>query len=213
MMAVVSMMTTLIVHAQIEPQVIEVLKKSQEKMSSPDGTEMEMTVDVTLMVKLTGMKIKCSEKGNKLRLNMESKVMGQEVMVETGFDGYQEWRYIHRKDKDDKAMRDTLTIIKTTKKPKNEHSVNFDVYKDYKTAKIKIDGKYYAITLTRPVEKDSPSKMVMLIDKDNYRFHEMKTKVKGITMTMRMTKFKYGVNDDVFVLDMKQYPNAVVVRK
>ena len=213
MMAVVSMMTTLIVHAQIEPQVIEVLKKSQEKMSSPDGTEMEMTVDVTLMVKLTGMKIKCSEKGNKLRLNMESKVMGQEVMVETGFDGYQEWRYIHRKDKDDKAMRDTLTIIKTTKKPKNEHSVNFDVYKDYKTAKIKIDGKYYAITLTRPVEKDSPSKMVMLIDKDNYRFHEMKTKVKGITMTMRMTKFKYGVNDDVFVLDMKQFPNAVVVRK
>ena len=37
------------------------------------------------MVKLTGMKIKCSEKNNKIRLFMESKVMGQELTVETGF--------------------------------------------------------------------------------------------------------------------------------
>ena len=213
MLVVAAMMATVMIHAQIDPPVIEVLKKSQEKMSSPHGTEIEMTVDVTLMVKLTGMKIKSSEKNNKIRLFMESKVMGQELTVETGFDGQQEWRYIHRKDEDDKAKRDTLTIIKTTQKPKNEHSVDFGIYKQYKTAKIKLDGKYYEITLTKPVKKDSPSKVVMKIDKDKYYFREMKTKVKGVSMTMRMTKIKIGVSDDVFKLDLKKYPNAVVVRK
>jgi hypothetical protein len=213
MIAVAAMMAAVMIHAQIDPQVIEVLKKSQEKMSNPHGTEIEMTIDVTLMVKLTGMKIKCSEKNNKIRLFMESKMMGQELTVETGFDGQQEWQYIHRKDEDDKAKRDTLTIIKTTQKPKNEHSVDFGIYKEYKTAKIKLNGQYYEITLTKPVKKDSPSKVVMLIDKDKYYFREMKTKVKGATMTMQLTKIKIGVSDDVFKLDLKKYPNAVVVRK
>ena len=213
MLVVTAMMATVMIHAQIDPQVIEVLKKSQEKMSNPHGTEIEMTIDVTLMVKLTGMKIKCSEKNNKIRLFMESKVMGQELTVETGFDGQQEWQYIHRKDEDDKAKRDTLTIIKTTQKPKNEHSVDFGIYKEYKTAKIKLNGQYYEITLTKPVKKDSPSKVVMLIDKDKYYFREMKTKVNGATMTMQLTKIKIGVSDDVFKLDLKKYPNAVVVRK
>ena len=213
LMAVVAMMTAANMCAQIDPQVIEVLKKSQEKMNNPHGTEVEMTIDVTLMVKLTGMKIKASEKNNKLRLTMESKVMGQEMYVETGFDGQQEWQYMHHKDDDDKARRDTLTIIKTNRKPKGEHSVNFDIYKEYKAAKMKLDGQYYEITFTKPVKKDSPGKVVMKIDKDKYYFREMKTKVKGTTMTMRMTKIKIGVSDDVFKLDLSKYPNAVVVRK
>ena len=57
MLVVTAMMATVMIHAQIDPQVIEVLKKSQEKMSNPHGTEIEMTIDVTLMVKLTGISI------------------------------------------------------------------------------------------------------------------------------------------------------------
>ena len=68
----VAIMTTMSVNAQIDPQVIEVLKKSQEKMSSPHGTEIEMTIDVTLMVKLTGMTIRSLEKNNKIRLFVNS---------------------------------------------------------------------------------------------------------------------------------------------
>ena len=78
---------------------------------------------------------------------------------------------------------------------------------------MKLDGRYYEITLTKPIKKDSPSKVVMKIDKDKYYFREMKTKVKGVTMTMTLTKIKIGVSDDVFKLDLKKYPNAVVVRK
>ena len=212
-MVVAAMMVAVNVNAQIDSQVIEVLKKSQEKMSSPLGTEIEMTVDVTLMVKLSAMKMKALEKNNKLRVIMESKMFGEELMVETGFDGQQEWNYMHRKGEGSKAKRDTLTITKTTKKPKNENAIDFGIYKNYKTAKMKLDGQYYEITFTKPVKKDSPSKVVMKIDKDKYYFREMTTKVKGTTMTMKLNKIKIGVSDDVFKLDLKKYPNAVVVRK
>ena len=210
----VAMMAAVSIQAQIEPKVIEVLKKSQEKINNPQGTEIEMTIDVTLMVKLTGMKIRCAEKNNMIRMFMESKVMGQEMTVETGFDGQQEWEYTHYKDDEDKkAHRDTLNIKKTTKKPQNENAIDFEIYKNYKVGTIKLNGQYYEITLTKPVKKDSPSKVVMLIDKDKYYFREMKTKVKGVSMTMKMTKIKIGVSDDAFKLDLKKYPNAVVVRK
>ena len=212
-MVVAAMMVSVNVNAQIDSQVIEVLKKSQEKMSSPLGTEIEMTVDVTLMVKLSAMKMKALEKNNKLRVIMESKMFGEELMVETGFDGQQEWNYMHRKGEGSKAKRDTLTITKTTKKPKNENAIDFGIYKNYKTAKMKLDGQYYEITFTKPVKKDSPSKVVMKIDKDKYYFREMTTKVKGTKMTMKLNKIKIGVSDDVFKLDLKKYPNAVVVRK
>ena len=61
---VITLLISLGVQAQIDPQVIEVLNKSQEKMISPYGREIEMTIDVTLMVKLNGMKIRALEKDN-----------------------------------------------------------------------------------------------------------------------------------------------------
>ena len=38
-------------------------------------------------------------------------------------------------------------------------------------------------------------------------------KVSIASMKMTVTKIKLGVSDNVFVLDTKKYPNAVVVRK
>ncbi|KWW24577.1 MAG: hypothetical protein AUK63_2743, partial [bacterium P3] len=35
----------------------------------------------------------------------------------------------------------------------------------------------------------------------------------GKSMTMTVTKIKFGVRDDVFKFDPKNYPNAIIVRK
>ncbi|KWW24550.1 MAG: hypothetical protein F082_1651 [bacterium F082] len=35
----------------------------------------------------------------------------------------------------------------------------------------------------------------------------------GKSMTMTVTKIKFGVSDDVFKFDPKNYPNAIIVRK
>ena len=55
--------------------------------------------------------------------------------------------------------------------------------------------------------------MVVKIDKDKYYFREMKAKQSGVSMTMTVTKIKFGVSDDVFKFDLKNYPNAIIVRK
>lgn len=55
--------------------------------------------------------------------------------------------------------------------------------------------------------------MVVKIDKDKYYFREMKAKQSGVSMTMTVTKIKFGVSDDVFKFDPKNYPNAIIVRK
>ena len=46
-----------------------------------------------------------------------------------------------------------------------------------------------------------------------YYFREMKAKQSGVSMTMTVTKIKFGVSDDVFKFDPKNYPNAIIVRK
>ena len=210
----VAIMAAVSINAQIEPKVIEVLNKSQEKTNNPQGTEIDMTVEVTMVVKLTGMKIKTLEKNGKMRMFTESKMLGKELAVESGFDGQQEWSYSHWKDDEDaKGRRDTLTIKKTTKKPKYENTVDFEMYKNYKNGTIKLNGQNYEITLTKPKKEKLPGKVVMTIDKDKYLFREMKTKTKGVSVTMKMTKFKIGVSDDAFKLDQTKYPKAVVVRK
>ena len=53
----------------------------------------------------------------------------------------------------------------------------------------------------------------MRIEKDKYLLHEYETKVSVASMKMTVTRIKYGVSDNVFILDPKKYPNAVVVRK
>ena len=210
----VTIMAAVSMNAQIEPKVIEVLNKSQEKTNNPQGTEIDMTVEVTMVVKLTGMKIKTLEKNDKMRMFTESKMLGKELAVESGFDGQQEWSYSHWKDDEDaKGRRDTLTIKKTTKKPKYENTVDFEMYKNYKNGTIKLNGQNYEITLTKPKKEKLPGKVVMTVDKDKYLFREMKTKTKGVSVTMKMTKYKIGVSDDAFKLDLKKYPKAVVVRK
>lgn len=209
-----TIMTAVSAQAQIAPKVIEVLKKSQQTISNPQGTEVDMTVDVTMVVKLTGMKIKTLEKNNKMRMYTESKVLGKELAIEAGFDGQQEWEYTHWKDDEDaKARRDSLIIKKTTKKPKYENTVDFEMYKNYKVGTVKLNGQNYEITLIKPIKEKLPSKVVMLVDKDKYLFREMKTKTKGVSVSMKMTKIKIGVSDDAFKLDLKKYPKAVVVRK
>ena len=69
------------------------------------------------------------------------------------------------------------------------------------------------LTFTNPVDKDDPKKVTMKIDKDNLILREVAAKEGGGTMTLTFNRIKYGVNDNVFVLDTSKYPGAVIVRK
>ena len=200
--------------AQIDPQVTEIMRKCEKVMSNPAGLEMTMSIEARMVIKLSGITATVSEKNGKSKASIVMKVLGREVKTEEGFDGTQEWSYRHIDlKKKGKEVKDTLTIKKTAKKSESDYDIDFSVDKEYKTATVKVSGRYYELTFTNPIKKDDPKKMVVKIDKDKYYFREMKAKQSGVSMTMTVTKIKFGVSDDVFKFDPKNYPNAIIVRK
>ena len=214
MAAILMICGSISAQAQIDPQATEIMRKCEKVMSNPAGMEMTMTVEARMVVKLSGMTATVAMKNEKSRATVVMKVLGREVKTEEGFDGTQEWSYRHIDlKKKGKEVKDTLTIKKTAKKSESDYDIDFSVDKEYKTATVKVSGRYYELTFTNPIKKDDPKKMVVKIDKDKYYFREMKAKQSGVSMTMTVTKIKFGVSDDVFKFDPKNYPNAIIVRK
>ena len=214
LVAILTLCGTMNALAQIDPQVTEIMRKCEKVMSNPAGLEMTMTIEARMVIKLTGMTATVAMKNEKSKATMVMKVLGREVRTEEGFDGTQEWNYRHIDlKKKGKEVKDTLTIKKSAKKSESDYDIDFNMDKDYKTATVKVSGRYYELTFTNPVKKDDPKKVVVKIDKDKYYFREMKAKQSGVSMTMTVTKIKFGVSDTIFKFDPKNYPNAVIVRK
>ena len=214
MAAILMICGTMSAQAQIDPQVTEIMRKCENVMSNPAGLEMTMTIEARMVVKLSGITATVAMKNEKSKATMVMKVLGREVITEEGFDGTQEWNYKHIDlKKKGKEVKDTLTIKKSAKKSESDYDIDFGIDKDYKTATVKLSGRYYELTFKDPVKKDDPKKVVIKIDKDKYYFREMKAKQSGVSMTMTVTKIKFGVSDDIFKFDPAKYPNAVIVRK
>jgi len=198
--------------AQISAEVSELLKKVAAKMDHPSGTEVDMNVRAKMFIISVNMKMTVFSKGDKQRMKGTMKILGKTAQIESGFDGQQEWEYKHL-DVKKENKKDTLYIKKVTKKSKADYDVDFDLDKSYRKATIKLKDKYHVITFTNPISKDDPKKVTMKIDKDNEVLREVSVKEGGATMTLTFNRIKYGVNDNVFVLDTSKYPGAVIVRK
>ncbi len=198
--------------AQISAEVSELLKKVAAKMDHPSGTEVDMNVRAKMFIVSVNMKMTVFSKGDKQRMKGTMKILGKTAQIESGFDGQQEWEYKHL-DVKKENKKDTLYIKKVAKKSKADYDVDFDLDKSYRKATIKLKDKYHVITFTNPISKDDPKKVTMKIDKDNEVLREVSVKEGGATMTLTFNRIKYGVNDNVFVLDTSKYPGAVIVRK
>ena len=198
------------VQAQIPEEVKDIMKKSAEKFKNENGLEVDMKLHVGAVILSMDGTMKICKKGDKSFSAMKMKVKGHEMYRETGYDGTQTWTYGKAVDEEE---RDTLTITKGAKKKKEKFSVNMGLDKEYKNAKLKTTDKFYEITFTGPLKKDTPKKSIVRIVKDTYMLHEYETKVSIAKMRMTVTKIKLGVSDNLFVFDPKKYPNAVVVRK
>ena len=198
------------VQAQIPEEVKDIMKKSAEKFKNDNGLEIDMKLHVGVVIMSMDGTMKICKKGDKSFSVLSMKVKGHEMYRETGYDGTQTWTYGKAVDEEE---RDTLTITKGAQKKKEKFSVDMGLDKEYKKAKLKITDKFYEITFTGPLKKDTPKKSIVRIVKDTYMLHEYETKVSIAKMKMTVTKIKLGVSDNVFFFNPKKYPNAVVVRK
>ncbi len=195
--------------AQIPSQVIDVMKKCEAAMDSPKGVQIDM--DMTAGFAIFKMKgtLTSYNKGDLSLTTMKAKMMGKEVFEESGCDGKQEWKY-EKSGKDNDA---TLTISPASGKKNGDFDIDLDIQKEYRKAKMKEKDDRYVITFTEPIDKDSPKKVVMEIDKEKYYMRNMKASQSGVTMTLKVKKIKYGVSDAVFRLDMNRYKGAKVIKK
>ena len=209
-MVAVAIMTAMSVQAQIPAEVKDILEKCAEKNHHSGGYELDMKLHVGAVIASMNGTMKMCMKGEKSFSVIQMKVMGHEIYTETGFDGTQTWRYSKAADDEE---RDTLTITKGALKKKDKFAIDMGLDMKYKKAKLKTTDKHYEITFTEPLNKETPKKSIIRIDKNKYLLHEYETKVSIASMKMTVTRIKYGVSDNVFVLDPKKYPNAVVVRK
>lgn len=200
----------MVAQAQIPAEVKDILKKCGEKTHYSGGTEMDIKLHVGAVIASMNGTMKMYKKGDKSYSIVTMKALGREIYGENGFDGTHDWKYSKATDDEE---RDTLTITKSAKKSKEKYSINLGLDKEYKKAKLKTTDKYYEITFTDPLKKKTPKKAILRIEKDKYLLHEYETKVSVASVKMTVTRIKYGVSDNVFVLDPKKYPNAVVVRK
>jgi len=198
------------VQAQIPEEVKDIMKKSAEKFKNDNGLELDMKLHVGAVIMSMDGTMKVCKKGDKSFSVLSMKVKGHEMYRETGYDGTQTWSYEKAVDEEE---RDTLTITKGAQKKKEKFSVDMGLDKEYKKAKLKITDKFYEITFTGPLKKDTPKKSIVRIVKDTYMLHQYETKVSIASMKMTVTKIKLGLSDNVFVFNPKKYPNAVVVRK
>ncbi len=204
------MLLSTVAQAQIPDEVKDILKKCGEKSQFSNGCEIDMKLRVSAVIASMNGTMKMCKKGDKSFSAVKMKVKSYEMYSETGYDGTQSWKYHKAVDEDE---RDTLTITKGQTKKKEKFSINMGLDKEYKKAKLKTTDKFYEITFTGPLNKDMPKKSIIRIVKDTYMLHEYETKVLIASVKMTVTKIKLGVSDNVFVLDTKKYPNAVVVRK
>jgi hypothetical protein len=210
LLTIALLLLSMVAQAQIPAEVKDILKKCGDKSHFSGGAEIDIKLHVGAVIASMNGTMKVCKKGDKSFSVVKMKVLGHEIYTETGFDGTQMWRYEKASDDDE---RDTLTIEKTTTKSKEKFSINLGLDKEYKKAKLKDTGKLWEITFTGPLKKDTPRKTVMKIVKETYMLHEVESKVSVASMKMTVTKIKFGVSDNMFVLDTKKYPNAVVVRK
>lgn len=209
-MVAVAIMTAMSVQAQIPAEVKDILEKCAEKNHHSGGYELDMKLHVGAVIASMNGTMKMCMKGEKSFSVIQMKVMGHEIYHETGFDGTQTWRYSKAADDEE---RDTLTITKGALKKKDKFAIDMGLDMKYKKAKLKTTDKHYEITFTEPLNKETPKKSIIRIDKNKYLLHEYETKVSIASVKMTVTRIKYGVSDNMFVLDPKKYPNAVVVRK
>lgn len=195
-------------YAQIPAEVTTVMDKCRQTFASTNGLEYTMDMKTKLgPVTVMDMRFVIATKGDMSRTRMTATVLDKEATSEYGFDGKEAWEIKHSKGKD-------TIIFSQKKKDDGVSDFDLDLDKNYRKAKMKDKGDYYEITFSDPVDKKSEVKKITVkISTKTYRLLEMKTSARGANVVMTFSKYRTGLQDDNFKVNLNRYPKAAVIRK
>lgn len=208
---VLSILGTAGVWAQIPAEVTEVMDRCRAAMTNASGLEYEMDIKAGRGPLSMKMHMVVANKGDLSRTTVSTKVLGMEVVVESGFDGTDTWEIDHS------PKGDTITFTQGNHAKKNKKSnedLVLDQDKQFNKAKMKLKDGYYVIAFSDPKDKSSKVKSVTVsISAKSYTMREVRSGAGGAKVTMTVTKIRVGLNDSYFKLDLSKYPNAVIIRQ
>lgn len=194
--------------AQIPAEVTDVMNRCRTAMTDPTGLEYNMDIKAGMGPVAMKMRFVIAKKGNLSRSLMSMRILGEDIIVESGFDGTDTWEI------DRSSKGDTITFTHGDTREKNKGDLELDLDKKYNKAKMKTKEGYYEITFSDPKDKTNEVKSITTkISSSNYTLQEIRTSARGARATMTITKIRTGIKDSYFKVDLSKYPGAVVIRK
>ena len=79
--------------AQIPAKVNEIMDKVGKSMDSPNGSTVELKVNVSMLVSLGNIYVTSYDKDEKSYSEIEGSLLGKKLKSITGYDGQQSWEY------------------------------------------------------------------------------------------------------------------------
>ena len=182
----------------------EIIVRMEAEMDKHADEGIILTLDTKVPI-LGTVTMRIHSRGEKAR--SDTKMMGQQITTWT--DGDTEWTYTS------KTHTVTITSVAGSKSAENGDvallSGIADGY-DVTLTKETADAWYIACRRSASnTDKDAPGKMDLVVAKGTYYPKSLKTKVKGLTVTMHDVSF--GVSEKYVTFNLNDYPGAVVEDK
>lgn len=181
----------------------EIISRMETEMEKHEKEGIVMTVDAKISIFGT-VTTKTYSLGDKM--HSEGKMMGIEII--TWADGKTEWSYNSK----------TNEVKISTQEESSETEGNAEMFSDITdgydvTIDKETDKAWYLLCKKSKSnkDKDDPKKIELAIAKKTYMPISLKTKMSGVTITMRDISF--GVTEKQVTFDAKNYPGVKIVDK
>lgn len=189
--------------AQTPQQILERMAKVWEEHEK-EG--LVMTVDTKMPIVGT-LSVKQYSLGNKTRT--ETKMLGAQLI--TWDDGVTEWTYTSN----DKKRSISIEDSKQDPSEDSDADLFTNATDDGYDFSIKKETANSWLILCKKnkhnKEKDDPKNIEIEVSKNGYYPLSLKTKMSGITLTMR--EISFGVKEDFVTFDLKNYPGVKIEDK
>lgn len=181
----------------------EIISRMEAELDKHENEGVIMTIDAKVPIVGT-MSTKTYTLGNKTRA--EAEMLG--VSIVTWTDGETSWTYNSKKNE--------VEISKLEAEAESEGDVEmFDGITDgYDVTIDKETATAWTIRCKRSKsnkDKDAPKKMELVVAKGSYMPVSLKTKVSGVTITMRNISF--GVTEKQVTFNANDYPGVTIEDK
>ena len=187
----------------------EILEKMSRAMDHDKSVGMAMTMDMKIPI-LGTYSTRTYTLGDKMRMEVTAK--GKKGIV------WEDGNIAYSYD----ASKNTITINEfksngggeITDDDDNGLGMALSVTKGYDVKLLRETDEYWEFRCNKRkdnTDKDAPKQIDLSVQKGSYFLREMKTSMKGVTVTMR--DFSFDVNKEDVTFDINKYKDAKIVDK